>query len=535
VATIILPERVFLDGWKSTDFSTYNETEVREEFIIHLLHALGWRKGTTYDLEMEKSVKLSAPYHQIGRKEVVIDYAPSLRKRYFWIIEAKPGKEKEMRESALLQAHLYAVHPEIQARMIVLTSGWEVRVYDALTVTSWNDPLLVVKQGDGDDKFIALRDMVGAENMLAYQRMRLIDIVRTTLETEVDLSAFDKMAWQLKKLTTDGRTIVQDNARKVWLASMKDYYHGEKTALEGDSIEVVMLKMDFPTDGRPPPVNEYVRRVRQADPVEQARLVDLLAMNYRGRPHNVFRTGALRVLVDLAEAGVDVPKSSYVNSVQACISELALANSMYWTGSPVLYALCHLDNISLRTTMRLCLRQVRLFEQILGQWKATMSPLDLAKVNPSLDSLVYGATALLQEIIWSWYCRALSAETIWEGIWSLQAIEAEVEKMPDPAYRGEELDLNGLAHFGRGFDQLIAGTWSILTRKRDVLKDSEIDPRVRTFVGLTREQALAQIPPEPRAPDGWVPTKTLADIWAFFEIAVRARLEAMVVAQLQKR
>ena len=55
------------------------------------------------------------------------------------------------------------------------------------------------------------------------------------------------------------------------------------------------------------------------------------------------------------------------------------------------------------------------------------------------------------------------------------------------------------------------------------------------FIGLTREQALATIPPEPRAPDGWVPSKTLADVESFFEIVVRTRLEATVVAQLQKR
>ena len=435
MATITLPERVFVDGWKKTDFAAYNETEVREEFIIHLLHALGWRKGTTYDLEMEKSLKLSAPYHQIGRKEVAIDYAPSLRKRYFWIIEAKPGKEQEMRESALLQAHLYAVHPEIQARLIVLTNGWEVRVYDALTVSSWSDPLLVVKQEDGDDKFIALREMIGAENMLAYQRTRLLDIVRTTLESEVDLAAFDKMAWQLGKLATDGRALVQENARKVWLASMKDYYDGERSALEADSVEIVMVKMDFPTDGRPPAANEYVRRVRQADPVEQARLVDLLAMHYRGRPHNVFRTGALRVLVDLADAGIEVPTSSHVKSIQQCISQLGLSNSMYRSG--VGKAVCHLDNVALRTAMKLCLRRVGVFEQVLAHWKTTMTALELAKVNPSLESLVHGSTAHLQEIFWGWYCRAPEGQ-IWEGIWNLQGIEAEVEKLPDPGYRGDE-------------------------------------------------------------------------------------------------
>ena len=532
MAALTLPERAFLETWKRIDFSAYNETEVREEFIIHLLHSLGWRKGTTYDLEMEKPLKLSAPFHRIGREQVNIDYAPSIRKRYFWLIEAKPGKEREMRMGDLLQAHLYAVHPEIQARLIVLTNGWEVRVYDALAVRSWDDPVLVVKQGDPEDQFLALKEMLGAESMLAHQRTRLLDIVRTTLESEVDLNAFDKTAWQLRKLATDGRAIVQENVRKAWMDSMHDYYEAEKTALEKDPIDIVMLKMDFPVDARPPPMNEYVRRVRDADPVERARLVDLLAMNYRGRPHNVFRTGALRILVDLAEAGVDVPRSDYVKSIQGCISELALANSMYWSG--VVRAVCHLDNVSLRTAMKLCLRHVRLFEQILGQWRGTMTALELAKVNPSLESLVHGSVAHLHEIFWRWYSRE-PEQNIWEGIWNLQGIEAEVERLPDPGYRGEELDLHGFAHVGRTFDQLIAGTYNILTRKRHVLKEAEIDPRVLAFVALTREQALATIPLERPAAEGWTPTRTLTDVAAFFEIVVRTRLEATVVAQLQKR
>ena len=112
---VTIPEQLFLHRWKSIDFTEWNETEVREGFIIDLLHTLGYRKGTTYDLEMEKSLKLAKPYHRIGRKKVDIDYAPAIRKRYFWIVEAKPGKATAMKMGDLIQVHLYAVHPQIRS------------------------------------------------------------------------------------------------------------------------------------------------------------------------------------------------------------------------------------------------------------------------------------------------------------------------------------------------------------------------------------------------------------------------------------
>lgn len=529
---ITFAEQVFLEQWKRQDFSGYNEAEVREEFIIHLLHALGWRKGTTYDLEMEKSLKLSTAFHRVGRKTVNIDYAPSVRKRYFWIIEAKPGKERGMEMGDLLQAHLYAVHPEIQARLIVLTNGWEVRIYDALTVSSWEDPLLVMAQGDPAEKFLELREILGAENMLVYQRTRLLDIVKSTFETEIDLIAIEKIAWSLKKLANDGQALVRANAEKAWMGGMGEFYEAQRTALERDSIDVVMVKMDFPTNAMPPPTNEFVRRVQLADAPERARLVDLLAMNYRARPHNVFRTAALRVLVDLVEAKIEVPKSNYVTSVHGCISELGFANSIYWSG--VSNALCHLDNVALRAAMKLCLRNVRVFEKIFDEWKRAMSGQELAKLRPSLEPVIVGSAGHLQEIFWRWYCLKDEAE-VWDGIWNLQALEAEIERLPDPGYTGEVLDFFGLAYVGRPpRDQLIAGTYNVLTRKREVLRQPELDPRLIAFMNLTREQALATIPAERLAPAGWKPSKTLADISSTLDVIVRTRLEAIVGTQIQK-
>src|SRR6266567_3430885 len=166
---LTLIERQFLIEWKQIDFASWNEQEVREGFIISLMRTLGYRKGTTYDLDLEKQLTLSEPYHRIGRDRVKIDYAPHLRLRYFWIVEAKPGSPRAMAYGDVLQAHLYAIHPEVQARFIVLCNGWEVRVYDALTLRSFDDALFVCRQGESDTTYAELKKMLGVEHLLAFQ------------------------------------------------------------------------------------------------------------------------------------------------------------------------------------------------------------------------------------------------------------------------------------------------------------------------------------------------------------------------------
>jgi hypothetical protein len=530
---VTIPEQLFLQRWRSIDFTGWNETEVREGFIIDLLHTLGYRKGTSYDLEMEKPLQLSEPYHRIGRKKEKIDYAPSLRKRYFWVIEAKPGKPKTMNMGDLLQVHLYSVHPEVQARLVVLANGWQVRVYDALTFSSWDDPLLVVDQSHADEAFVELREMLGAPNMLAYQRRRLLDIVGTTLESEVDVGVFDNLASELRKLAFNGRTIVEENARKLWMASMAKHFADEEAELRKDSTEVLFVKMDFPTDGRPHPAREFVRRVIEAAPPEQARLVDELAMHYRGRPHNIFRVLALHALVDLADADTAVPPSPYVASISGCIDELAQANIAYWSGSEVVNALCHLDNVTLRVAMKLCLRVRPLFEQILADWKAAMTSEEKVKQGPSLDGVVISSAGHLQEIMWRWYCSQSSGAAIWDGIWNLHSIEADLEKLPPMPPHTEPVDFYGYEFLGLSHDHLRVGTWNVLKRRAGKLQTVGVGQQVLDFAAMTHEQVRAGIPQEQRSPTGWKPTKSTEEVTSALTKALALRMAATVGRQVQ--
>jgi hypothetical protein len=158
----------FIKYWKSLDFSTWNEADVREDFIAPLLKILGYAKNTIDNITREPSLRLQEKYHRIGRKQIEIDYIPTIRLKKFWIIEAKPGNNKEMNFGDLLQAHFYAIHPEINARFIVMANGWEVRVYDALVAGDWDDHICLCTQENCETTFSELANILGSRSMTAF-------------------------------------------------------------------------------------------------------------------------------------------------------------------------------------------------------------------------------------------------------------------------------------------------------------------------------------------------------------------------------
>ncbi len=509
VVSLGLVETAFLRRWATIDFSSWNETEVREEFVIQLLHLLGYRKGTSHDIEMEKSLALSEPYHQVGRKRVVLDYAPSLRLRYFWIIEAKPGNEKPMQFKDLLQAHLYAVHPEVQARFIVLCNGYELRVYDAVTVEKFDDALLVVNQQNCLQKYADLREMLGAETMLEFQRNRLLDMARKTLDVEVDIDAFRKFKSEAQRMLRDGEAKVKANARELRSQRFSQWHEEEQRELKDASLEVLFVRMDIPEDGRLPPVEEYVRRVVAADPAERQRLVDKLAMHYRGRPHNIFRGLAVHALARLVEEGVQVGRSSYVHGLVPALEKLTRDNANYWAASKISYALCHLDNAAMRVAYKFCTRLgMGFMAKLVEDAKAAMSTEERIAKSPSVAGLMVPSVGHTQEILWRRYCSK-DADGVMAGLWILKAIEQELDELQEAKYPDGNSDLLFFEAQGRGCDQLRGATRNGLNRRIDALRQAGVADDVIAFGEQSWEDLNKQIPPEPNAPDDFEPDWSL--------------------------
>ena len=498
-------ETFFVARWKSLDFTTWNEMDIREEFVAPLLGVLGYSKGTINDVIREHALKLSEPYHRIGRQRVSIDYVPTVRMKQFWIIEAKPGSPRRMDFGDLLQAHLYAIHPEVQARFLVVTNGWEIRMYDALSVQSWDDVSLICTKENCETTFEELTQALGARNMQDYIRQRTVQALRDALAVEIDERRITSLDQELRAVVQEGRRTVRSNARAFQRAAWRAAEEEEKSKLKESSLEQLLVAMEIPTQANMVAASEYYRRVIDAEgETERQTLVDRLAMISRGRPHAVFRVGAVFVLSRLLLKGFDVPKSFYAPTVPDLLTELVLANARYWDAYDLANPLCHLDNTTVRIAkklgLRLALDSVSAFVNALQE---LLPAEDLLREAPSIAGHMVGFVGLLAEILWRGFCSSSSAAQVWQGIWLYESLEEELDRLPAKQYPKGDADLLFFEHYGQHFDMLRLGTWDVLQGTNERLKELGISQAVIDFANLTRDEVAMGIPKPRPVPESW--------------------------------
>lgn len=161
----------------SLNFSTLNETDVREGIIAPFLKELGYETGTVNDIR--RAVSLRYPYDHLGRKKRgkdrplkgEADYVMTLKTgdaHLRWVIEAKGGNEP-LDADAIDQAYTYARHPEVGAVMYAVCNGREFSLFRTPVVPHATPPLF---QGSWPDwkSNMALRDIIEPNALRTYFR-----------------------------------------------------------------------------------------------------------------------------------------------------------------------------------------------------------------------------------------------------------------------------------------------------------------------------------------------------------------------------
>ncbi|MFY0543912.1 hypothetical protein [Brevibacillus sp. H7] len=485
----------FIKYWENQDFTNWNEMDVREDFIAPLLNILGYSKRTINSVIREKSISLSTPYHRVGRKRVSIDYLPTIRLKQFWIIEAKPGTPMNMEYGDLLQAHLYAIHPEIQAKFIVLINGWEIRIYDALTCQSWDNTLLVCNKQNCRETFPILKQILSAKSMLQYQRSRIIEIARQTFLVEIDEAQVREFQSDMYRLINEITPVVRNNAREIKLNAWREQEIRENEELKSMDIKSLLICMDIPTNTRYVIAREYIRRIENADKKEKAKLIDSLVMYYRGRPHSIFRVLSVYILVSILKRNLEIEGLNYTRSVKQAFEELVINNLNYWNHHNLSNALCHLENTSLRLAKKLCLKIVLNEVKKIIENKRKFIPVeDLLREQPSEAKTIIPMIGLVGEQLWRNYSSSSKVEEIWKGINEYELIEREIDKMPEVKYSDGDADLLFFESYGKGFDMLFMGTWEIINANLSFIKEICVPEQIINIASLSREEALEAIP-----------------------------------------
>ncbi|SEP46874.1 type I restriction enzyme HsdR N-terminal domain-containing protein [Propionispora vibrioides] len=122
------------------DFNGKGEAFVEQKFITPLLEALGYEHHRDYEVvrhgDNNASFKVKYPPVEQGAKTVKHynpDYIPTIRKKMFWVIEAKsPSVEFPFEYKYIVQGLQYCLHPEIQAQYLVISNGVQTSIYAPL-------------------------------------------------------------------------------------------------------------------------------------------------------------------------------------------------------------------------------------------------------------------------------------------------------------------------------------------------------------------------------------------------------------------
>lgn len=488
-------ENSFLAFWRNQKFDNFNESDIREEFIAPLLRILGYSKNSVNDIIREKNLKLKNSYAQVGRDRIKIDYIPTIRLKKFWIIEAKPGSTRQMSYGDLLQAHLYAIHPEIQARFIVLINGWEIRVYDSHNADSWDHPLLICNQDNCETTFGNVSNFLSAKTMLSEIRKHIMSTFEESLKIEIDERVLDNLKNDLTRIINNSRPLIRANARELQKKTWIDARKTENIKIKNCSFNELLVYMNNPINAVPIYGREILRRFEASQNEELMVMANRLVMTYRGRPHSIFRVHCVDAFSRLLIGDVILDRTAYLSSTLDCLNELVEKNMNYWNSTELGSVLIHLENTIFRISKKICIRfAMKPLQKLVTDTKNILSAEDLLRDDPTVAKHMVANINLLIGFLWQKYSIFLEPDDIWKIIWQLEWLESILDKIPIQKYPDNDSDLLFFENYGKGFDMLCLGTWDVLNRNAEYLNKKQLAPQISKVLNMTRDEVIENIP-----------------------------------------
>lgn len=491
-------EKEFLYRWRQTDFSNYNEIDIREDFIRDLLYILGYSKNTINNIIREQTLDISEPFQRIGRKRVQIDYVPTIRLKSFWILEAKPGNEFKMDIGDMLQAYLYATHPEIQVPYIVLCNGWELQIYDVNERENWNKPFFTINHENCNKKFEELRSILSADKMLGFQRKKLLKQVGDTFEVEFDMKRFSEFKSRFNKLGIDLEKQIKKNEKELWRNAYRKAEKEEMRKIKmADDKELIKL-MDMLGYASGKYKNEYYDRIVSANPDERTRLIRLLQQYYLGRPHSIFKINCMLVLHNVVEDNIKVEKSNFVKEPNEFLCDVVKRNLSYFNESEMQNALAHMDKLCCKASALIIKNGfMDLFHKLKIE-RIKIMPAEEHIINkPTVAKLMVPLIVMYAELLWRLYAYKRSVNEMWKFNWTLIKLIEEMEKHGEvKAYPDEDSDLLWYEHYSDTYDLLYTLTLSHIKKNASLYKG--IDEKLVEYIESSNEEAIALMPkPKP--------------------------------------
>jgi hypothetical protein len=208
------------------DISDFSEQEVRSFVIDPIVRILGYRKGTDFSVDLGKRIEFLD-------KNRFPDYKFNLWQENFWLIEAKrPNfREASFGYDELAQAVEYAVHPEIDAALVVLCDGRKIEIYDReVSLTKF---ILHIDREHLVRDFDQIRYLLEPMQVWFFQKRRIVRLIDKVFDKEFNMQRLEEFKGLIDRRLGSKRNIVLENFRR----NVKPDTEDERKAIAAAPIE----------------------------------------------------------------------------------------------------------------------------------------------------------------------------------------------------------------------------------------------------------------------------------------------------------
>lgn len=242
-------------------------------------------------------MKLTYPPVEKGARKVKHynpDYIPTIRKGMFWIIEAKSPKSVTypFDYKYIIQGLQYCIHPEIQAKYLVLSNGLNTAIYDpqAAVFNEGNmyEPIFEFKSNDVLNKWDEIYNILGIEKL----RTRVEDYLKFQYEklclSSLDKNYPNKIALKITENKLSLKQKITNNLNKLRIANMNESQEQWQKKLEQESLRYLEISMEYPLGIGKEPSQHYVERLlstKEPHKIYENLIKDYERFNYFKKEH----------------------------------------------------------------------------------------------------------------------------------------------------------------------------------------------------------------------------------------------------------
>lgn len=281
------------------DFPGKGEAFVEQKFLTPLLECLGYDKHKDYEVirhgDDGSSFKLTYPPVHKGAKKVKIynpDYFPTIRKKMFWIIEAKSPKDVKhpFDLKYLVQGLQYCIHPEIQAQYMLVSNGLVSSLFDAhgsvFLEKEMYEPILEFRASELVKRWPEIYELLGVEKLRGRIELDLKAAYDKLCLSSLDSTYPARLLSQVGASSRENVQLIRSNVNRLRYERIKEDRDTWQKEMEAVSAAEIFALMDDPMPGGTAQAHYFINKsFAQGDPTQQ--MLDRLTRDYERQ--SIFR------------------------------------------------------------------------------------------------------------------------------------------------------------------------------------------------------------------------------------------------------